>query len=110
MIKIASKNSWWTIFFKCAVPYFFYLMFTLSFYTIFTSNGINSYSEEVQVIAMCMGFAIVCLDLYFLCYEFVMLMRNSYLYLTTDVFNYVDLFTSGLNMWLVYETLTESEE
>ena len=75
----------------------------------FASKGINSYSEEVQVIAMVMGFTIIGLDLYFLSYEFVTIMRNGYLYLTTDFFNYVDLFTSGLNMWLVFETLTETE-
>ena len=109
MIKIASKNSWWTIFFKCAVPYFFYLMFTLSFYTIFTSNGINSYSEEEQVIAMCMGFTIICLDIYFLIYEFVVFMRSPYLFLTEDFFNYVSLLTSALNMWLVFLTMTETE-
>ena len=109
LIKICNNHSWWNIFKKCFVPYFFYLLFTLSFYTAFTSFGINSYSDEVQVIAMCMGLTIIGLDIYFLFYEFVGLMRNAYLYLTNDPFNYVDLFTSGLNLWLVFETLTETE-
>ena len=62
------------------------------------------------MVANIMGIAIICLNFYFLFYEVVCIMRDgSKQYFGTDLFNYFDLLTSGLNFWLVYETLTETE-
>ena len=87
-----------------------YFLTTICFYTIFTSTGIpNNSSEDEKVIAGIMGVVIIALDLYFLYYEFAAIIRNVSSYLTEDIFNYVDLFTAALNLYLVFETLTEKE-
>ena len=57
-----------------------------------------------------MGVCLICLNCYFLFYEFVVIMRDGLKkYFDTDFFNYVDLLTAGLNFWLVIETLIETE-
>ena len=55
-----------------------------------------------------MGLIIILLNFYFLFYEFVMIMRNARNYFK-DVFNIVDLLSDALNLWLVFQTLSESE-
>ena len=55
-----------------------------------------------------MGLIIICLDLYFLFYEVVIVMRDGTKYLS-DIFNYVDMITAAINLWLIYETFTETE-
>ena len=58
-----------------------------------------------------MGVCIICLNFYFLFYEFVVIMRDGFKeYFTgSDFFNYIDLLTAGLNFWLVIETLSDTE-
>ena len=81
---------------------------TICFYSIYTSAGINSSSDSEQVVASFMGLIIILLDFYFLFYEFVMLMRSTRNYFT-DVFSIVDLLSAALNIWLVFQTLSEAE-
>ena len=107
IFKQKYKNA---IMWRCFIPYMIYFLTTICFYTIFTSIGIpNNFSEGEKVIAGIMGAVIIALDLYFLFYEFVAIMRDAFAYLTEDFFNYVDLFTATLNIYLVFETLTETE-
>ena len=56
-----------------------------------------------------MGLIIICLDLYFLFYELVQIMRDVSYYFKQDIFNYIDLLTAALNLWLVVQTLSERE-
>ena len=110
LVEIFQKRFRNTILIRCFVPFMFYLVITVSFYTIFTSAGINSFSEIEQVIAIFMGFIIICLDLYFLFFEFVSIVRDVTTYLTTDLlFNLIDMISTPLNMLLVFKTLTETE-
>ena len=107
IFKEKYKNA---IMWRCFIPYMIYFLTTICFYTIFTSTGIpNNSSEDEKVIAGIMGVVIIALDLYFLYYEFAAIIRNVSSYLTEDIFNYVDLFTAALNLYLVFETLTEKE-
>ena len=85
-----------------------YFLITTCFYTIFTSTGIHGYSDSEKVAAVFMGLIIISLDLYFLFYEVEGIKRDRMIYLT-DPYNYVDLVTAAINMWLVFETLTEAE-
>lgn len=94
----------------CFIPYVFYFFFSIMFYTYFTSAGIHQFSDGEIALAFLMGVVIIVLDCYFLFYEFVSIMRDGWGYLTTDFFNYVDLGTAALNLWLVFETLSETEE
>ena len=94
----------------CFIPYILYFVFTVVFYTVFTSGGIHNFSEGEQVIAGFIGFFIICLDCYFLFFEFVIMMRDGMTdYMTTDPFNYVDMLTAFLNFFIVAMTLTESK-
>ena len=54
-----------------------------------------------------MGLIIILLDFYFLFYEVYGALRDGKDYLL-DIFNYVDVFTSILNLYLVIHTLTET--
>ena len=57
-----------------------------------------------------MGLVIILLDLYFLFYEIVVILRDGlWNYIATDVFNYIDVITALLNAALVVETFTETE-
>ena len=110
LVEIFQKRYRNTILIRCTIPFMVYLAFTVCFFTIFTSTGINSYSDEEQVIARFMGFIIICFDLYFLFFEFVSIMRDVTTYLTTDLlFNISDMVSTPLNILLVYLTLTETE-
>ena len=106
LVKIFKERYKDAIMWRCFIPYMVYFLSTVCFYTIFTSSGIHS--EDAKVIARIMGGVIIALDLYFLFFEFVAIMRDDG-YLKKDAFNYVDFLTSALNLYLVYETLTETE-
>ena len=94
----------------CFIPYMCYFSLSIFFYTYFATFGIHSYSEGEQVIAFFMGFLIICLNCYFLFYEFATIMRDGMKdYLTTDFFNYADFLTAALNFYLVIVTLSESD-
>ena len=71
LVEIFGEKYITAILIRCFVPYLVYFGFTICFYSIFTSAGINSFSDEEQLIASFMGIVIICLDMYFLFFECV---------------------------------------
>ena len=71
LYEIFSERYTKAILIWCCLPYLLYFLFTVIFYTWFTSGGINSCGDNEQEIAKFMGLIIICLDLYFLFHEFV---------------------------------------
>ena len=92
----------------CFIPYLIYFSTTVCFFTLFTSEGIKT--DEDKVLAYFMGFVMIILDIYFLMYEIVVMIREGIIdYMASDFFNHVDWMTSVLNAVLVFETLREAE-
>ena len=108
MTKIFDQKYKSAIWWRCFIPYMVYFLCTIYFYTVFTSPGIHSSSENEKLVALIMGLIIICLDLYFLFYELVIVMRDGTKYLNSVV-NFVDMITAFINMWLVYQTFKETE-
>ena len=96
------------IIWKCFIPYLVYFLTTICFFELFTSAGIHNNHEDEKYIAYAMAFVIIVLDLYFLFFEFVVLVRDGIKeYIASDFFNYVDVITSVLNAYLVIRTFID---
>ena len=107
LVQKFQNRYYWQIFYHCFIPYVVYFVTTAFFFTFFTARGLYYFEPWVYVVAVIMGLIIILLDFYFLFYEVYGALRDGKDYLL-DIFNYVDVFTSILNLYLVIHTLTET--
>ena len=108
LMEIFKKRALNHILINCFIPYLIYFLATICFFTLFTSVGIHN--EEEKFVAYIMGFVIILLDIYFLCYEILVIKRDGIVeYMADGLFNYLDLITTVLNAVLVFITLREAD-
>ena len=83
-----------------------YFLTTVCFLTTFTREGLFTYGDDAEIIAICLGCVIIILDLYLFYFEIYNVLRDGWSYFA-DPFNYFDLATSFLNIYLVIATIQE---
>ena len=93
-----------SVFRRAFIPFCIYFILTQVFLTKYVMEGINPEGSSVeQAIPYAMCFTILVGVLFFLLFEFIVMLRAGWSYFI-DPFNYVDLGSFTLNVFLVVNT------
>ena len=107
LVQVLVEHFWTRyyaiIFFTCLIPFFIYFVLVLIYsseFVIFRPENIKEIESTQEIV---IRIAIICLLLYFASLDVLCMFRDGWTYLK-DIFNWVDMFSILINVFVLIET------
>ena len=112
-LVITLTNLMWSryftaIFVRCFIPFCIYFLTAIWYLSNYAVEGIDPDKRWDLTPEFFMRWIIIAQVLYFFYFEFMSMLRDGWPYLL-DVFNYIDLLSFSLNIYLIYATTNRKE-
>ena len=104
LVEHFFKHYYHRILYRCLVPFIVYFFLVLFYLSHFAVNGVDENNESEKRIEQAMRLLIFFLLTYFIFFEIVCMMRDGLDYIT-DVFNWIDIISFMINLYLIVVTV-----
>lgn len=99
------KRYYYAILYRIFLPWLVYFFLVIFYVTMFSVSGIEILETSERTTEVIMRLLIVVLMVYLFFFEIVCMLRDGLAYLKDDVFNWIDLISFGVNIYLIIATV-----